>query len=241
MRRVRSSLALLVALGTMAGTGCWHPSSKPEESADGSTQTTNNPQQATGSAQPASGGVSGSNGQAANQPVSYELTIPDGTAIDVRLTDSIGSARSAAGQPFQATLDRPLVVSGSVVVPQGAHVTGRVLTARPSGHLRTPAELAVTLTSLEVNGQSYDIVTSRRSWRGKSHKAHDAKWIAGASGFGALIGALVGHGEGAAIGAGIGAGGGAATAYATGKKDILLPPETELRFVLRQPVTVTQG
>jgi hypothetical protein len=169
------------------------------------------------------------------------VTIPDGTPIAVRLADSIGSARSAGGERFEATLDQPIVVNGSVVVPQGARVTGRVLVARPSGHLKTPAELAVTLTSLEAGGQSYEIATSQRSWRGKSHKGRNAKWIAGASGAGALIGALVGHGEGALIGAGIGAGGGTATAYATGKKDITLPPETELRFVLRQPVTITEG
>jgi hypothetical protein len=238
MRCVRRSLVLLVVLGALAGTGCWHAPSKPAQSADSSTQTTSNQQQAT---QPANDEAPESTGQGASQPPSYQVTIPDGTPIDVRLTDSIGSARSAGGQSFEATLDRPIAVSGSVVVPQGARVTGRVLLARPSDHLKTPAELAVTLTSLEVDGQSYDIVTSRRSWRGKSHKGHDAKWIAGAAGFGALVGALVGHGEGAAIGAGIGAGGGTATAYVTGKKDILLPSETELHFVLRQPVRVTEG
>jgi len=239
MKCVWRSLVFLVVLTTLAGTGCWHTSSKPGQFSDGSTgSTANNSHQP---AQPASGEATGPNGQAENQPHSYQLTIPDGTPIDVRLTDSIGSARSARGESFATTLDRPIVVGGSMLVPQGARVTGRVLVARPSGHLKTPAELAVTLTSLEINGQSYEIVSSHRSWRGKSHKGHDAKWIAGASGFGALLGALVAHGEGAAIGAGIGAGGGVATAYATGKKDILLPSETELHFVLRQPVTVTEG
>ena len=231
MKCARSTLAFLVVLGAMAGTGCRHQ-------ATATTQTTANSQGQP--AQPANGPFD-STPPAANQPQSYQVTIPDGTPIDVRLTDSIGSARNAGGQAFEATLDRPIVVNSSVVVPQGARVTGSILVARPSGHLKTPAELAVTLTSLQVNGQNYDIVTSRRSWRGRSHKGHDAKWIAGASGAGALIGALIGHGEGAAIGAGIGAGGGTAAAYATGKKDILLPAETELRFVLRQALTLTEG
>ena len=203
MRWLRGFLAALV-LGSLALTGCGHTSNQPTQSGDGSTGTTTNAQQTTGSTQAANGEAQGPAGQNAKQPANYQVTIPDGTPIAVRLTDSIGSARSAGGERFDATLDQPIVVNNSVVVPQGARVTGRVLVARPSGHLKTPAELAVTLTSLEVGGQSYEIATSQRSWRGKSHKGRNAKWIAGASGAGALIGALVGHGEGALIGAGIG-------------------------------------
>lgn len=216
--------------------------------ADNSAQSANNSSQpAANSAQSPNGG-----GQAANQaappaaapgpaqPATYQVTIPDGTPIEVRLQQALGSARSESGEVFQATLAAPLMVNGEYVVPSGTDVTGRVLLARPSGHLRTPATLAVTLTSFDLNGQRYDIVTSRRSWRGKSHKKHDAKWILGGSGAGAVIGALVGHGAGALIGAGIGAGGGTTTAYATGKKNIVLRSETRLRFILRQPVTVTE-
>jgi hypothetical protein len=115
------------------------------------------------------------------------------------------------------------------------------LVARSSGHLQTPAELVVTLTSLEVGGKTYEILTSDRSWRGHSHKKRDTELIGGGAGVGGLIGALVGHGKGAAIGAGIGADGGTATAYATGRKDISIPAETPLRFVLRRPITVPQA
>jgi hypothetical protein len=169
------------------------------------------------------------------------IVIPAQTVIGVRLLDSIGSARDNAGREFQATLAEPIVLNGRVVVPTGASVTGRVVSARPSGHLKTPPELAVTLTALQVGGKTYDIATSQRRWTGHSHKKHDAKWIGGSAGAGALIGALVGHGKGALIGAGIGAGAGTAGAYATGKKDIYLAPETRLSFELRQPVTLIPG
>jgi len=169
------------------------------------------------------------------------ISIQDGTPIDVRLVDPVGSARNRSGDTFQATLDEAIEVNGNVVAPRGANVAGRVVSARPSGHLETPAQLAVTLTSIEIGGKNYEILTSTDSWRGPSHKGHDAKWIAGSAGAGALIGALVGHGKGAAIGAGVGAGAGTAGAYATGKKDIQLGSETRLRFVLRRPLTVSKA
>jgi hypothetical protein len=168
-----------------------------------------------------------------------KVVIPAGTSIQVRLLDPIGSSRSSAGQTFQATLAEAIVLNGKVVVGRGANVIGRVVSARPSGHLETPAQLAVTLMALQVGEKTYDIETSSHSWSGQSHKGHDAKWIAGSAGAGALLGALVGHGKGAAIGAGVGAGAGTAGAYATGKKDIYLAPETHLNFELRQPVSVT--
>jgi len=176
-----------------------------------------------------------------SQALNQTLTVPEGTTLQVRLLDPIGSATDTSGETFRATLDAPIVVNGAVAVPKDANVTGKVLVARPSGHLQTPAELVVTLTSLEAGGSSYQILTSDDRWRARSHKKRNAELIGGGAAVGALVGALVGHGKGAAIGAGIGAGGGTGTAYATGKKDITFPAETRLSFVLRRPVALPIG
>lgn len=195
-------------------------------------QPANGSGQATQAAQPA-------NNSAQNQPP--EATIPSGTPVEVRLTQSLGSARSVSGQNFTGTLDMPIVVGNTVVVSQGANVTGRVLYAKRSGRLKGPAHLTITLTSLQVGGQDYRIVTSRKSWRGESHKKRDLAWIGGGSGAGALIGAAAEGGVGAAVGAGVGAGGGTVGALVTGRKNIYLRSETRLRFVLRNPVTLGES
>lgn len=166
------------------------------------------------------------------------ITVPDGTHLVVRIDKNLGSSVSNSGETFHASIAHSIVENGHVVIPRGADVTGRVVMAQPSGHLKTPAELAVELTSVSVDGESYPLATHERAWRGRSHKKHDAKWIAGLAGGGALIGALVGHGTGALVGVGVGAGAGTVTAYATGQKNIYLPSETELGFILRQPLTI---
>jgi len=224
MRRHGCFVILAVAItGLMFEVACKNRSESAAQAAGGDNQA-----QAQNAAQAP---------QAADQTV----TIPEGTKLDVRLLDPIGSASDTSGETFRATLDGPIVVNGVVAVQKDANLTGKVLVARSSGHLQTPAELVVTLTSLEVGGKTYPLLTSERSWRGYSHKKRNAELIGGGAGVGALIGALVGRGKGAAIGAGVGAGGGTATAYATGKKDISIPAETPLRFVLRRPVTVPQA
>lgn len=175
------------------------------------------------------------------KPKEQRLVVAAGTELRVRLDDSLSSASNKSGDGFTATLDGPLVSNGVEVAPDGARVTGSVIAAQASGHLQTPPELAVTLTSIDANGKTYNLVTTDYGLRGKSHKKRDTAWIGGGAAGGALLGALLGKGKGAAIGAMAGAGGGTAAAYATGKKDIVLPAESVLRFALREPLTIVKS
>jgi hypothetical protein len=170
------------------------------------------------------------------------VTVPEGTPLEVRLASSIDSGHAAAGSPFEATLAAPLAVNGVDVAPTGSRVAGQVTNAVSSGRLNRPAELSLTLTSLTPEGSSpIQISTSTWSAKGQSHKKRDAEMIGGGAGVGALIGALAGKGKGAAIGAAVGAGAGTAGAAATGKKEIVLAPETKLTFKLTAPVTLERN
>ena len=164
--------------------------------------------------------------------------IPAGTAIKVRLQQTLSSKDAKSGQEFTAVLAEPLVANGKTVAPKGATVRGTVAKAVASGRLSTPAELWLRLTSLEVGGKSYNLVTSSAGGKGQSHKKRNTEAIGGTAAAGAIIGAIAGGGKGAAIGAGAGAAAGTAGAAATGKKDIEYPVETPLTFRLRQAVTI---
>jgi hypothetical protein len=168
------------------------------------------------------------------------VTVPAGTALAIRLNTEISTGRTPAGATFEGTLTEPLAGDGVEVASVGSAVTGKVTRVVSSGRLNRPAELSLVLTSLTPQGGSpVDISTAAWGEKGKSHKKRDIEMIGGGGGVGALIGALTGGKKGAAIGGAIGAGGGTAAAAATGKKEIVLPPETKINFELNAPISIT--
>ena len=174
----------------------------------------------------------------ATHPRTVPITVPEQTAIHVTLDQGISSNQNRPGDHFEATISEPVVLNDKTVIPQGTPVEGLVVDARPSGHLMGRAHLQLALESMQLNGKTYDLRTSRSYRKGGDHKKRNWAWIGGGAGGGALIGAAAAGGKGALIGGPIGAGAGTAVAYFTGKKDIHLRPETQLEFRLQQPVIV---
>ncbi|HET9401410.1 MAG TPA: hypothetical protein VFO34_10695 [Candidatus Acidoferrales bacterium] len=167
---------------------------------------------------------------------SEEVTVPAGTAIHVRLDQSLTSAQNRDADTFSATVSEPVVLDNKTVIPAGSRAEGRVIEVRHSGHLKGVGSLQIALSSVEVNGRNYDIETTAAGRRGGNHNKRNLGFIGGGAGGGAIIGALAGGGKGALIGAPIGAAAGTAGAYLTGKKDVRLAAETPVTFELTQDV-----
>jgi hypothetical protein len=163
------------------------------------------------------------------------VVLRTGTSLRVRIDEAIDTRRNRAGDHFTATLDEPLVSGDRVVVPKGARFRGHVAEAKSSGRFKGRAALALSLDSMEFHGSAYTIhaATSRVS---KGHKKRNWSWIGGTSGGGALIGGAAAGGPGALIGAGAGAAAGTVGAAITGKRQINLPAESRVTFVLRSDV-----
>ncbi len=168
----------------------------------------------------------------------HAVTVPQGTPLHVRLNYSLSTAQVRPGAPFEATVSEPVLVAGNTVIPRGATVRGRVVTAAPSGHLKGTAQLQLRLTDLEVNSGEYPLHTTSVVRRSGNHKVRNWSLIGGGAGGGALIGAIAAGGKGALIGGPIGAGAGTLVAYMTGKKNVRMPAEAPLTFTLTRPLTI---
>jgi starch synthase (maltosyl-transferring) len=135
------------------------PAPKPQAA---STKTASNktPSSKTPSAKPVSSKVASGK---PTQPTTF-VTIPQGTAVRATVSQALASNKNHSGDAFAAILSSSIKVDGKTVVPKGAHVAGRVVSAKKSG----PAELTVALTSVEVNGKSYKLATDPINRSGKA-------------------------------------------------------------------------
>ena len=172
-------------------------------------------------------------------PQPKQIDVPANSTLTVRMIDGVDSSVNSAGEIFHASLESPLVVDNDVVVPRGADIYVRLVSASSAGRMKGKSELHLELVKMEFQGRSYPLVSSTYSATGSSRGKNTAAKVGGGAALGAIIGALAGGGKGAGIGAGVGAAGGAIYQGATRGKQVKIPAETRLDFQLEQPVTVT--
>jgi len=200
-----------------------------------STKPTNNYSEENG---PTSNSMA-SSAAPAPAPEIVKVTVPSGTRMSIRLSDALSSETNKVGDTFRGTLDNAVSQEDKVVIPRGADVQGRIIEVKPSTHFTGNSQLTVELTSLDINGKSYDIATNQWDRKGTGRGKRTAATVGGGAALGAVIGAIAGGGKGAAIGAGAGAAAGTGVQGVTKGQKVELPPETVLDFELAQPVTVT--
>ena len=157
--------------------------------------------------------------------------------ITVRTTRVLSTKTVKTGDVFSAILEEPVKVADWEVVPAGARIDGRIVTADDGGRLKGKANLSIELTSLTAgDGQKVEIVTTPVSAEAAANKGKDAKRVGVGAGAGAAIGAIAGGGSGAAVGALVGGGAGAAMRGDAAE----IPAESVVSFELRSPVTIQE-
>lgn len=176
--------------------------------------------------------------QAAPTQAASTITVPAGTRILVRTSDSVDSSKQQAGHRFTATLETNLDTGAVVVAPRGTIVYGKLVTAESAGRMSGGASLVLELTDIVINGTAHPLLTSTYEVRSKGKGEKTARRIVGGAGLGALIGGIAGGGTGAAIGAGVGGAGGTALAASSEGKQVSIPSESLLEFRLEHPVAL---
>jgi hypothetical protein len=208
-----------------------------QNAADAAQQAGDNAKDAAGKAVTSTKNAASRAGEAMKEAVAPTV-IPAGTTLTVRLGETISAKNATAGQSFTGTLARAVSVEGREVMPSGSNVSGEVTEAQSAGKFKGAGVLAVRLTSVEVQGRTYNISTSTVAQAVKGKGKRSLVVGGGGAALGAIIGGLAGGGKGAAIGALAGGGAGTAGAAYTGNKELAFPAETALSFKLKDPVTL---
>lgn len=156
------------------------------------------------------------------------VTVPTGTRLVIRTTDTIDSGRHSAGHRFRGQLEGALVVDGVTVAPRGAYVHGRLTQA-------TQSNLAGTFTDILIDDQLVAIFTRDMEVQGANDGGRRA---AGRTARGAAVGGLMGGSDGARRGARLGVG---ASILASGSQPgIVISAGTIVEATLSSPLVIQQ-
>ena len=175
---------------------------------------------------------------AAPAPAFREVTLPEGTTLQLSLQSAVASDTSRLEDAVRAELREPVVVDGTTVLPAGAELTGIVTGVERSGRVQGRARVAYRFDSISNSGETYDVTTAAVSHLAPATKGEDATKIAVGAGAGAAIGALLGGGDGAAKGAAIGGAAGTGTVLATRGEEVRLGPGAQITTRLTEPLTL---
>jgi hypothetical protein len=175
---------------------------------------------------------------AAAQPDSiYQLAA--GTRIRLKLDAEINSDVSSVNDTFIAFVAEPVAVRGTIVVPEGTQIEGRVTKVSRSSNGGQPGSLDVVFETLKIGATTRSIDgVMRPGARAGSSRTFNALSILGGIAAGALVGGVSGNGRGALIGAGIGAGAGTGIALLRKGKNARLRKGEEFEIELRREVVL---
>jgi hypothetical protein len=156
--------------------------------------------------------------------------------VSVSISQQLSASKNSVGDGFSGVLASSIKdANGAILYPRGKRVQGTVIASKGQGKFKGAGALGIEITS--IGGQRVSTSEYEKAQSGKGKRT--AGFIGGGAGGGALIGGLAGGGKGALIGGLIGAGAGTAGAAFTGNKDVVIAPETIIKFTLTAPLSVT--
>ena len=126
-----------------------------------------------------------------SMPEYQEVVIPNGTVLSLSLMTPIGSDTSVVEDAVRAELAEAVAVEGREVMPAGAQVEGRVTGVDAGGRVTGRATITFRLTSIQVEGEPYEMQAAPVSEMAPATRGEDAKKIGIGAGAGALIGGLL--------------------------------------------------
>jgi Bacterial conjugation TrbI-like protein len=182
------------------------------------------------------------------------FSIPAGTTLHCRLTQTLSTQLNFQGDPFTATVSEPYLVNGKEVIPAGSTLEGRISELQRPGRLKGVGEMQLAVTRLSFpDGRSFTLNATLLSTygaegarvnseegvvRGPSSRIKDLEEVGTGMGGGGFLGTLIGGFHGAVIGGAIGGAAGLIDTLRRRGKDLTLPTGTQLNYQLTRPLVV---
>ncbi|MDP9122864.1 MAG: BON domain-containing protein, partial [Acidobacteriota bacterium] len=172
------------------------------------------------------------------QPVAHTITIPAGTALPIRITQTLDSATTQQGDKFVGAVATDIIIDGETVLAQGTPVTGHVDAVQDAAHFKGSSLLTISLNSINRKGERLDVSTEPFTKQGEGRGKNTAEKVGGGAAVGAILGGIFGGGKGAAIGSAAGAGVGAGAQGMTRGQQVQIPSESIIRFKTTNSILV---
>ena len=166
-----------------------------------------------------------------------DVTVPSGTTVMLRWSETVSSRGSAPGDSFRTTVDEDVTIDDAVAIPSGSVIVGRVTEAHQP-KVGGRARLALEFTAVELPSGESAPIDAVFSARGKGQNLKDAGIIAGSTVGGAILGEAVSEGEGGVIGGILGGIGGAVAASRNKARPVEIPAGSVMAIELVRPVTL---
>ncbi len=170
-----------------------------------------------------------------------DVNVPAGTTLAIRINEHISVKTTPPGAGFSGEIAESVAgANGQIAIPKGTPVHGVVDASHERGHFKGRSILELRLTSMELNGQRYQLATHDNIQTKKGKGKRSAALIGGGAGAGMLIGGIASGGVGLLIGGLAGGGAGTLIAGTTGNRDINIPSESIVHFRLADDLAVQQ-
>jgi hypothetical protein len=168
----------------------------------------------------------------------HNITLPAGTDIPVRITQTLDSATTQTGDKFTGVVATDIIIDNLVVLAQGTPVTGHVDAAQDAAHFKGSSLLTISLSVISRKGERIEVATDPYTKQGEGRGKNTAEKVGGGAAVGAILGGILGGGKGAAIGAAAGGGVGAGANGVTRGQQVQIASETVVRFKLSDSIMV---
>ncbi len=178
-------------------------------------------------------------------------TIPSGSIIHCRLTQTLNSKINFRGDPFTATVTEPYMLNGQDVIPYGSTLEGRIADVRRPGRVKGVGQMRLTVERVKLpEGRSFPLIAvlvnvfgpknvevkgSEGYVDGPSDKAKTALVVGATAGGGALAGLAFGS---PLVGTAVGGTVGLVDRMVTRGPDLTIPAGSMLDYQLTRELVI---